>query len=484
MDRSPLDVLDSVVGGGVERLNQAVHRHRLRRRGRLGAMEPEGEDRWARTAGRPARNGNTLEVLVDGAQALPRMAEDIAAATRSVHIAGWALEPDFRLTRDPGSPTLLDQLTDLAGRGVEVRVLLWAGPPLPLFPPHRADVRRTRDRLTAEAGIRCALDAREYTMHCHHEKIVVVDDRIAYVGGIDLTTLQADRYDSSDHPVRDGIGWHDAASRATGPVVADVAEHFRARWQEVAHESLPEPTVPAPTGERRVQMVRTLPDHTYQFERRGEFSILESYLRALRSAERFIYLENQFLWSTEICGVLDDKLRNPPCDEFRLLLLIPVRPQSGRDTSRGQLGGLIQSDDGAGRLLAATVHSRSGERTKNCYEHAKVGIVDDHWLTIGSANLNEHSLFNDTEVNLACHDTDLARDTRLRLWSEHLEMPVEQISGDPHRVIDEHWAPIAREQLRRQQQGLPATHRLEALPGISRRSGRLTGPLRGLLVDG
>ena len=55
------------------------------------------------------------------------------------------------------------------------------------------------------------------------------------------------------------------------------------------------------------------------------------------------------------------------------------------------------------------------------YVHAKVGIVDDAWLTIGSANLNEHSLFNDTEMNVVCHDGELARATRLRLWAEHLE---------------------------------------------------------------
>jgi phosphatidylserine/phosphatidylglycerophosphate/cardiolipin synthase-like enzyme len=58
-------------------------------------------------------------------------------------------------------------------------------------------------------------------------------------------------------------------------------------------------------------------------------------------------------------------------------------------------------------------------------------------LTVGSANLNEHSLFNDIELNFVTHDTALARQTRLRLWSEHLELPIEQVAGEPAQVIDD-----------------------------------------------
>jgi phosphatidylserine/phosphatidylglycerophosphate/cardiolipin synthase-like enzyme len=61
--------------------------------------------------------------------------------------------------------------------------------------------------------------------------------------------------------------------------------------------------------------------------------------------------------------------------------------------------------------------------------HAKIGIVDDAWLTLGSANLNEHSLFNDTEMNVVTHDTALARQTRLRLWAEHLELSIGPLQG-------------------------------------------------------
>jgi len=113
-----------------------------------------------------------------------------------------------------------------------------------------------------------------------------------------------------------------------------------------------------------------------------------------------------------------------------------------------------------------------------------VGIVDDAWLTIGSANLNEHSLFNDTEVNIVTHDATLALETRLRLWSEHLELPVERLRRDPVEIIDELWKPIGNEQLERRTAGRPLTHRLSRLPHVSKRSSRLLGPVSVLLVDG
>jgi phosphatidylserine/phosphatidylglycerophosphate/cardiolipin synthase-like enzyme len=118
------------------------------------------------------------------------------------------------------------------------------------------------------------------------------------------------------------------------------------------------------------------------------------------------------------------------------------------------------------------------------YVHAKIGIVDDAWLTIGSANLNEHSLFNDTEMNVVTQNDALARETRLRLWSEHLDAPAAEIAGDPAKVIEERWRPLAEEQLERRRAGRALTHRLVRLPHVSRRTESLQGPINGLLVDG
>jgi len=126
----------------------------------------------------------------------------------------------------------------------------------------------------------------------------------------------------------------------------------------------------------------------------------------------------------------------------------------------------------------------TGSTVDQLYVHAKIGIVDDRWLTIGSANLNAHSFFNDTEVNVHVCDPELARRTRLRLWSEHLELPEDAIAGDPTDVVDRLWAPIARRQSECRRTGQHRDHRLRELTPGSRKLERLLGPMDAIVVDG
>jgi hypothetical protein len=87
-------------------------------------------------------------------------------------------------------------------------------------------------------------------------------------------------------------------------------------------------------------------------------------------------------------------------------------------------------------------------------------------------------------LNVVCQDPELVRDTRVRLWAEHLELGRDAVErADPCALVDERWRPVAMEQLERLRAGAPPTHRLLALPGISRRSRRLLGPLTGLVDD-
>jgi phosphatidylserine/phosphatidylglycerophosphate/cardiolipin synthase-like enzyme len=330
-----------------------------------------------------------------------------------------------------------------------------------------------------------ALDARERPLHCHHEKLVIVDGELAFVGGIDLTSLAGNRLDSSEHPHRDGLGWHDTAVRLEGPIVADVARHFGMRWQATAGESLDAPDQEPAAGGLEAQLVRTVPERLYEPCLDGEWSILESYLRAIRAAERFVYLESQFLWSPELTFALAAKLRNPPSDDFRVLAVLPSHPNNGADDSRGQVGMLIDADregGGPGRFLACTLF-QPGPGGNPVYVHSKAAVIDDAWLTVGSANLNEHSLFNDTEVNVVLHDESLAREARLRLWEEHLERPRGEIDGDPAQVFDELWKPLSEERYERRKRDGWAEGKLTLLPHVSRRAGALWGPLNGLMVD-
>jgi phosphatidylserine/phosphatidylglycerophosphate/cardiolipin synthase-like enzyme len=470
---------DASLGQLFERLVIAHHARRLRRLGQEQALSASAGG-WA-TGGTPPRLRNRLDIYVDGAAALAEIAASIEAARSSVWLAGWFFSPDFRLVAERRQ-TLCSLLAETAERA-EVRLLCWAGAPLPLFHPDRNEVRAVGESLSEGTGVRVALDARERPLHCHHEKLVIVDGELAFVGGIDLTSYAGDRLDTNEHLARGSIGWHDATSRISGAAVADVAEHFRLRWHEVTGEQLPAVSPSGEAGEVELQIVRTVPERIYRGVPKGEFTILESYLRALRAAEKLIYVENQFLWSPEIVAVLAEKLRNPPDDRFRLLVLLPARPNTGNDDTRGQLGVLAAADNGAGRFLACTLY-QSGSNGRPVYVHAKIGIVDDRWLTIGSANLNEHSLFNDTEMNVVTHNEALAKSTRLALWSEHLERPAVDLDRDPAEVIDQLWRPIANEQLERRRRSQPLTRKLLLLPHVSRRANALRGPISSLLVDG
>ena len=481
----PLNRLDDLVGEALERVVRAKHARRLRHHGRADAIDPPADGGWAGTASFAPRSGCRVEPFLDGAEALPRIADAIRSARSHVHLAGWHFDPSFRLEAE--GPTLRELLAEAAER-VDVRVLAWAGAPLPLFHPGRGEVREACRELVGGTRISMALDARERPFHCHHEKLVAVDDKAAFVGGIDLTALSGDRLDSNEHPRRNGIGWHDTALRLEGPIVADVARHFHARWHAVGADGLPEPGVaPDVEGGIEAQFVRTVPAGLYEPWQEGEWAILESYLRALRGAERFVYLESQFLWSPEVTFALAEKLRRPPCDDFRVIALLPARPNNGADDSRGQVGMLIDADEESGgdttRFLACTLF-QPGPGGNPVYVHSKAAIVDDTWLTVGSANLNEHSLFNDTECNVVVRDPALAREVRLRLWKEHLERPRSEIEGEPARVFDELWKPLAEERFERRRRDGWAGGKLTLLPQVSRRSEALWGPLNGLLVDG
>jgi phosphatidylserine/phosphatidylglycerophosphate/cardiolipin synthase-like enzyme len=162
--------------------------------------------------------------------------------------------------------------------------------------------------------------------------------------------------------------------------------------------------------------------------------------------------------------------------------VLPAHPNDGADVSRGAVAALIEADDEDRRFLACTLAARTGPLRDPVYVHAKVGIVDDRWLTIGSANLNERSMFNDSEVNVVTLDEQVVRETRLRLWEEHLE--TSDVGGEPTRIVDELWRPIAKEQMERLERGEPLTHRLVMLPGVSRRTRRLSAVFQARVYDG
>lgn len=473
-----LSFAERQIGRGAEAVFRRRHLQRLRRTGHLG----RGAHLPALTA-QPfgPRAGNDVEILVDGSAAFTAMAQQIAAARRTVHLTGWHASPDFELDRDQDATRTLGSLLQAAGaRGVGSRLLLWQGAPLPVIHPSKRDAATAAAGFNAIDGVRCVLDGREYLLNCHHEKLLIVDDEVAFVGGLDLSALGTDRWDTSRHPPRSTDGWHDAALRVRGPIVADVTHHFAQRWEEVAGERLDPADAPEPVGAVTAQLIRTIPERIYNFAPAGDFGVLTAYLAALRAAEQLIYLENQFLWAVEVVDILVDKLRNPPRDDFRLVVVLPDRAHTGQDATLGQLSRLVAADRDGGRLLVLTVQSL--EPDHHVYVHAKVAIVDDRWLTIGSANLNTHSLFNDTEVNLVLDSPALAVATRNQLWREHAGP--DAVGADPIAVVDHVLRPLAHEQSRRRAHGLAPTARLRLLDRVTRRTDLVLGPLSSIVVDG
>ena len=217
------------LGAGVERAVTSHHRRRLRNVGWEHAFDP-AELGYARGGTFEPRAGNRLDVLIDGSSYLPLLAEEIAAAKSHVHLLGWCFSPELHLTREEEPVVLRNLLADVARR-VDVRLLVWEGCALPDLPPDEARCPFLHEGLHTGDRDPGGTDSCVRLKHSHHEKIVVVDDRVAFVGGIDLTLDGGDPFDSPMHRSRGQLGWHDAAVRIEGPAVADVAEHFRLRWR-------------------------------------------------------------------------------------------------------------------------------------------------------------------------------------------------------------------------------------------------------------
>src|SRR4051795_6498798 len=125
-----IDRVDAAIGDGIEHAMIRHHMRRLRRHGQLAALAPASGGLWARSA-TPPREGNSLEVLIDGASALPEMAEAIRGARRHVHVCSWNLQPEFAPLRGDKLSPVRELLGEAAER-VPVRVLVWAGAPVPV----------------------------------------------------------------------------------------------------------------------------------------------------------------------------------------------------------------------------------------------------------------------------------------------------------------------------------------------------------------
>ncbi len=449
--------LGRVFGPVIHPIVHRGHRRALERaaRGREGEASTTSwwsdETRWF-PAGTPPREHNSVMPLIDGDVYFERLHAALVEAKHYVYIAGWCLTPNIPLLR--GTPEdivqtrLVEVLSEVSKR-VPVRMLLWSGAPAVIKPTTKqVKAAQKMFRRHARGDLKCELDRTAALSHCHHQKAIVIDGELAFVGGIDLTTFAGDRWDKPGHQLRASVNWHDVSTLLEGEIVADVEENFRQRWQEATGDkALPHRTLSVDKSKQTIaQIVRTIPPGRYRSLSKGEFGIHNFYIEAIRRAERLIYLETQYLWSPEVMDALIEAMDRKRGQSFRIVVVLPAKATSGKWDNDRHVEKLRKADAGLGIAEVYSLCS-SGPASglhpfqyRPTYVHAKVGIFDDEWLTIGSANLNDRGMVTDSEMNVVIKDGSLALATRADLWAEHLNLSKREVAAqDPLSLVDTIW---------------------------------------------
>ena len=464
------------------------------------------KDWWAE-GDTPVRRDSRVTYFVDGRIVMLSMCRHYLRARNYIYLANWGMTPkielvrgsdhvagpdgsaeqerlmaelrafglseadiDFWRTHDLSLQTVLGYVVS---KGVEVKVLLWASSKFfSHYNPEEASKQLT------EVGITCLIDESARGLLHHlveslHQKISIVDGTHAFVGGVDPLIEKEgdfDRWDTPAHlfssPLRrtpEGTSphpWHDAHTLIEGPAAGDVELNFRQRWNDVVARQgydrgllIPEhPIAPALESSGLVQVARTIPQHTYNFDPDpGIQGIAQLYAKALSNAQHFIYLENQYLWLRAYTGIdisllgfdsPDMELNIRKMGEALLrgatmAIVLPDHPNPGRAFTDAGLTRLQEEAPQAfaeGRIqafcLGTSTTQDDGEHYRPIYVHAKVAIIDDVWVTAGSGNLNNRGMRDDTDMNVATLDARLAQGLRMMLWAEHLGL------FDEHDLFD------------------------------------------------
>jgi phosphatidylserine/phosphatidylglycerophosphate/cardiolipin synthase-like enzyme len=426
------------------------------------------------------RQGNQAEPLIHGATYFERLATEVAALEAGDHLffTDWRGDPDERMR--PEGPTIAELFCEAAERGVVVKGLVWRSHWDKL--QYSKEENRHLGAAIEAAGGEVLLDQRVRRGGSHHQKLVILrhpdapERDVAFAGGIDLCHSRRDDADHRGDPQPVTMSrkygehppWHDVQLQLRGPVVGALDVVFRERWTDpmpldtdnplaYARDRLagadltadplpPQPAEPPPCGPHAIQVLRTYPAvrPPYWFAPDGERTVARGYTKAVRRARRLIYLEDQYLWSTEVANLFAEALHANP--DLHLVAVVPRYPDvDGRlalppnQVGRAEAIALCRRA-GGDRVHVFDVENHDGVPV---YVHAKVCVVDDTWATVGSDNFNRRSWTHDSELSCAVLDetrdarapTDpgglgdgarvFARDLRLRLWREHLDRPAD-----------------------------------------------------------
>ena len=368
-----------------------------------------------------------LAILNDAAAYFAALRQALLLATEQVYILGWDIHSLTRLV-GPSGKADDDYPEEL---GAFLKALLNARPELRInilswnFPALYAAEREWNStaRFTEHAPdrLRFCFDSSLPLGSAQHQKIVVIDGAIAFSGGLDLTIR---RWDTSAHKACDPLRtdpdgkpyppFHDVQCMVDGEAAASLAELAERRWQ--AAGCTVEKTA-AVTGERwpasvpvqsRAMTTGIARTEIATASETGVNEVARLFAASINAADRFIYIENQFTSAIDIAHLLAQRMLDVP--QLRVLIVTPKLHSSWFESQAMQSGrgGFIEQFVTAGvmdRVRFLYPSTRDADKTAAVMVHSKVMIVDDRFLRIGSANLNNRSMGADTECDLAFEAT-------------------------------------------------------------------------------
>lgn len=396
-----------------------------------------------------------VALLHDGAAYFAAARTAMLAARHSVLLIGWSFDPRLRLAPDGSHAPEGETLEDLLRRmracrpDLAIHLLIW-DMPWPLSAGRDLTPEAIRERLGP--GIAYRVDATLPTGACQHQKILVVDDSVAFCGGGDF---EANRWDTPAHRDRDprrrlpsGETYpprHDIMMAVEGPAAAALGDLARQRWLDATGERLVPPpprgdtawpeTLTPLLADTPVALARTWPETA---RREAVRENAELYGAAIRGARRVIYLENQYLTAPLIGDALVARLAEPEGPE--IIIVVAERSPNGfdrltMDSARRGLIRRLRAADRHDRLRILAPHTPEG---RPILVHSKVGIFDDRLVRVGSTNLNNRSLGYDSECDLAIEAAPGVDDPLLRTAITRLrDGLVAHHAGCPREVFEE-----------------------------------------------
>lgn len=409
----------------------------------------------------PGRNCWRLEpaervaFLIDGEAYFAALHEALQQARSSAFLLTWDIYSSLCLVpagarQAPACPPLRDLLDGLAARQPQLQVFMLNWDFSLLLGRGREWLLRYKLDWATHERVHFRLDHWFPLGASHHEKIAVIDDALAFVGGLDPARgrwdTPAHRLDDPRRLAADGQGGrphHDVMMLASGAVAAALGELVRERWARATGEETdpPQPPpvdpareVPWPRGvghdlrEVRVAVSRTRPAYEDQAEVR---EVEQLYLDAIAAAQRSIYIENQYLTSDRIGAALADRLQEP--DGPEIVILLPRctdgwLSQQSMDRMRIRILQNLRAADAHNRFNVYYADIPGLEPDQSIRLHSKLMIVDERFVHIGSSNLNNRSMGLDTECDLAVELTPAEaaeqpgiRALQHRLLAEHLD---------------------------------------------------------------